>query len=92
MVTAQPIEGRPFVPQTVAEIRAALPDDAQREKFDHELADANAFEVSGVVDEWWPRALLADQADEIAAEFAAIRRGEVELIPAAEVVPSWPHR
>jgi hypothetical protein len=92
-VTAQPIDGRPFVPQTVAEIRAALPNEDQRERFDAELAAATRFEVAGVVDEWWPRAVLAGRPEEraeIDALLAALRRGEdVDLVPAAEVIPGW---
>lgn len=88
-MSAQPIEtGRPFVPQTVAEIRAALPAHL-RDQFDTDLASANTFQVSGVVDEWWARAMLTDQLPEIDASFAAIRAGEVTLVPADEVVDGW---
>lgn len=88
-MSAQPIEtGGPFVPQTVAQIRAALPED-QRPLFDADLAGATRFEVAGVMDAWWARAVLGPELNEIDASFAAIRRGEVELIPAADVVPGW---
>jgi hypothetical protein len=95
--TAQPIEtGRPSVPQTVAQIRAALPDDGSRVRFDADLSGATRFEVAGVVDEWWPRALLAGMPDvraDIETTMAALRRGEdVDLVPATEVAPDWPHR
>lgn len=82
----QPAEtGRSFVPQTVAEIRSALPGTLAA-RFDADIAAADAFGVSGVVDEWWARAVLAPELAQIDASFAAIRRGEVELIPAAEVI------
>lgn len=86
-MSAQPIEtaGAPFVPQTIAEIRAALPAD-DRDRFDAALAGANTFQISGVVDEWWARAMVSGQLEDIAASFAAIRAGQVELVPAGEVV------
>ena len=83
-VSAQPIHTARTVPQTVAQIRAALPAD-QRTLFDAELAAATRFEVQGVVDEWWPRALLTGLPavrDDVDQAVAALRRGEqVDLAP-----------
>ena len=92
----QAAPARPTGGRTVAQIRAALPGDCSRVRFDADLSGATRFEVAGVVDEWWPRALLAGMPDvraDIETTMAALRRGEdVDLVPATEVVPNWPHR
>ena len=83
-MSAQPA-GR-YVPQTVSQIAAALPD-ADRQQFTAELGAATRFTVGAVVDQWWPQAALTpEELADIDAGFAAVRSGEAVTVPAVDVL------
>ncbi|OLE22487.1 MAG: hypothetical protein AUG49_18840 [Catenulispora sp. 13_1_20CM_3_70_7] len=83
-MSAQPA-GR-YVPQTVAEISAAL-SPGDRERFEAELGAANRFTVGAVVDQWWPRAALTPaEVKDIDGGFAAVRSGRAVTVPAVDVL------
>ena len=84
-MTAQPIEQPaklPRIPKTPRGIRAALPAEA-RAHFDADLAEVDLTDFTAVArirDKWWARAMY-ETNPQVQADFEALRRGELELVP-----------